>query len=73
MYLCNNPTPFPARHLPGIPSEKEVKENGVDLGEMQMRLLAQIEQLTLHAIAQEKRLQAQEKRIVELEVVRSAK
>lgn len=61
------------QHLPGIPSEKEVKENGVELGDMQMRLLAQIEQLTLHAIAQEKRLQAQEKRIAELEATRTAK
>jgi hypothetical protein len=54
-------------HLPGIPSEKEVKANGVDLGDMQVRLLAQIEQLNLHLIAQEKRLQVQEARLLELE------
>lgn len=45
-------------HLPGIPSEKEAVTNGVDLGDMQVRLLAQIEQLTLHMIAHEKAIDA---------------
>jgi len=45
-------------HLPGIPSEKEAITNGVDLGDMQVRLLAQIEQLTLHMIAHEKAIDA---------------
>jgi hypothetical protein len=38
------------RHLPGIPSEKEVAENGVSLGEMQAKLLQKIEELTLYVI-----------------------
>jgi hypothetical protein len=42
-------------HLPGIPSEAEVLEKGVSLGEMQSKLLAKIEELTLHAIEAEKR------------------
>jgi hypothetical protein len=37
-------------HLPEIPSAKEVAENGVNLGEMQSKLLAKIEELTLHMI-----------------------
>jgi hypothetical protein len=37
-------------HLPDIPSEAEVKEQGVSLGEMQAKLLAKIEELTLHMI-----------------------
>jgi hypothetical protein len=37
-------------HLPDIPSEAEVKENGVRLGEMQSKLLAKVEELTLHMI-----------------------
>jgi hypothetical protein len=45
-------------HLPGIPSEKEALENGVELGDMQVRLLAQIEQLTLHMIAHQKAIEA---------------
>jgi hypothetical protein len=42
-------------HLPGIPSAQEIAEHGVRMGEMQAKLLAKIEELTLHQIAQEKR------------------
>jgi hypothetical protein len=41
-------------HLPGIPSAEEVKANGVDLGEMNAKLLQKIEELTLHLIKLEK-------------------
>ncbi len=41
-------------HLPGIPSAIEVKNNGVDLGEMNAKLLQKIEELTLHLIRIEK-------------------
>jgi hypothetical protein len=37
-------------HLPGIPSAQEVKSNGVDLGEMNAKLLLKIEELTLYMI-----------------------
>ncbi len=37
-------------HLPDMPSEAEVKAQGVSLGDMQVRLLAKIEELTLHMI-----------------------
>lgn len=37
-------------HLPGIPTAADVKANGVDLGEMNARLLQKIEELTLHLI-----------------------
>jgi hypothetical protein len=47
-------------HLPGIPSAAEVAAGGVSLGDMQARLLAKIEELTLHQIALEKRLAALE-------------
>lgn len=47
-------------HLPGIPSAADVAENGVSLGEMQAKLLAKIEEMTLHQIAMEKRLRAVE-------------
>jgi len=43
-------------HLPGIPSAEEVKANGVDLGEMNAKLLRKIEELTLHLIKIEKEL-----------------
>lgn len=43
-------------HLPGIPSEAEAKEHGIDLGAMQVKLLQKVEELTLHAIAQQKEI-----------------
>jgi hypothetical protein len=43
------------RHLPDIPSEAEVKEKGVSVGDMQSKLLAKVEELTLHMIQADKR------------------
>lgn len=43
-------------HLPGIPSAKEVEANGLELGEMNKRLLQKIEELTLHLIRQESQI-----------------
>jgi hypothetical protein len=37
-------------HLPGIPTTAEVKNNGLDLGATQAKLLEKIEQLTLYTI-----------------------
>lgn len=45
------------KRLPGIPSEKAVKKNGVDLGDNQVLLLKKIEELTLYAIQLNKELQ----------------
>jgi DNA-binding transcriptional MerR regulator len=42
-------------HLPDIPSEAEVKEKGVSVGEMQSKLLAKVEELTLHMIQADER------------------
>lgn len=42
-------------HLPGIPSAAEVQTTGVNLGEMQTKLLAKIEELTLHMIQADER------------------
>lgn len=44
-------------HLPGIPSAKEVEENGVELGEMNAALLQKVEELTLYILQLEQRLQ----------------
>jgi len=43
-------------HLPGIPSAKEVQSNGVDLGEINAKLLKKIEELTLHLIEKDKEI-----------------
>lgn len=49
--------------LPDIPSEQEVQENGVNLGDMQVKLLQKIEELTLYTIEQQKQLEEQGKLI----------
>ncbi len=56
-------------HLVNIPSAKEVEENGVQLGEMNKKLLEKIEELTLYAIAQQKQLKEQEARLKKLEAL----
>lgn len=55
------------KHLPNIPSEKEVEEQGVELGEMQAKLLSKVEELTLHLIEQNKLLMEQNRKIAKLE------
>ena len=42
------------QHLPEIPSEAEVTENGINLGEMNAKLLQKIEELTLYLIEEHK-------------------
>ncbi len=54
------------KHLPGIPSEQEVQEKGVSVGEMQAKLLAKIEELTLHMIEADKRIRRLEQENQEL-------
>lgn len=46
------------KHLPEIPSEKQVIENGVDVGEMNKLLLQKVEELTLYLIQMEKKQDA---------------
>lgn len=48
------------KHLPGIPTTEEVNKDGVDLGEMNTKLLQKVEELTLHLIGQDKRMAALE-------------
>lgn len=43
-------------HLPKIPSEQEVAESGINLGEMDAKLLQKIEELTLYMIDVNKRV-----------------
>ncbi len=45
------------KHLPAIPSESEVKTSGIDLGEMQVKLLEKVEELTLYLIEQNKEIE----------------
>lgn len=43
-------------HLPGVPSAKEMKREGLNIGDNQMLLLQKIEELTLDAIEQNKKI-----------------
>jgi len=56
-------------HLPGVPSAQEVAEKGVSVGDMQAVLLAKIEELTLHQIELEKRVNAQQVEILRLKAL----
>jgi hypothetical protein len=66
-------------HLSEIPDQKTVEKNGVNLGEMNAKLLEKIEELTLYTIDQQKeieklkdqneRLNMQNKKIEELEEI----
>ncbi|HEY0656562.1 MAG TPA: hypothetical protein VGD65_25690 [Chryseosolibacter sp.] len=62
------------RHLPNIPSAEELKESGWQVGEMSNKLLEKVEELTLYLIelknqsdAQQKLIEEQQSRILELE------
>lgn len=55
------------RHLPNVPSEKEVLENGVELGQMSAILLQKVEELTLHMIQLSKENEELRQRISDLE------
>lgn len=56
-------------HLQNVPSAKEVKENGIELGEMAKIQQEKIEELTLYVIEQNKVNVKQSKEIEELKVL----
>ena len=56
-------------HLPGIPSQTEVEKTGVGLGEMQVRLLAKIEELTLHMIEADQKNREMAERLARVEAL----
>ncbi|NMN37166.1 hypothetical protein [Pedobacter sp. SG918] len=47
------------KHLPEIPTAKQMVDNGVNLGELNIKLLQKVEELTLHLIDKEKQLEMQ--------------
>jgi hypothetical protein len=54
------------KHLPEVPSAKEMEKNGVQLGEMNMLLLKKVEELTLYVIEQNKEIKELKNEIKEL-------
>lgn len=55
-------------HLPEIPSEKVMVEEGLDLAEMNKLLLQKIEELTLYLIEQNEKTENLSKEIEELKI-----
>ena len=54
------------RHLPGVPSEEEVTEHGIDVGGMQAVLLEKIEELTLYILRQQREIDTLKRELEEL-------
>ncbi|WP_057937329.1 hypothetical protein [Algoriphagus resistens] len=50
-------------HLPDVPTEAEVMENGINLAEMNVKLLEKVEELTLYILSQGSKIESQEKQI----------
>ncbi|MEJ0055097.1 MAG: hypothetical protein WDN75_05240 [Bacteroidota bacterium] len=47
------------KHLPEVPSAKEMEKNGINVSEMNMLLLKKIEELTLYVLELKKRMNRQ--------------
>ena len=58
-----------AGHLPGVPSEAEVMAEGYSIAEINRILLEKVEELTLHAIAQQEAIEEYDRLLLEGEEV----
>ncbi|UYQ94803.1 hypothetical protein MKQ68_06825 [Chitinophaga horti] len=56
-------------HLPDVPSAEEVAKDGIDLGDMDSRLLRKIEELTLYVIEQQKQIKAMQAEMADMKRV----
>ncbi|NBW38903.1 MAG: hypothetical protein EBR30_28590 [Cytophagia bacterium] len=54
------------KHLPEVPSAKEMETNGINLSEMNMLLLKKVEELTLHQIEANKKIELLQNQVLEL-------
>ncbi len=54
------------KHLPNIPSAKEIEATGIGLGDLQLRELEKIEELTLYILQLNERLEKLERENAEL-------
>jgi len=52
------------KHLPSIPSAKEIEEKGLNLGDVQRKMMEKIEELTLYIIQQQKEIEALKKAVL---------
>ncbi|WP_374174878.1 hypothetical protein [Flavobacterium tructae] len=54
------------KHLPEIASAKEMQKDGINLSEMNIKLLQKIEEMTLYMVEQNKRIKDLEKQMAEI-------
>lgn len=57
------------KHLPGIPNEQTVKSEGIELSEMNAKLLEKVEEMTLYIIQQQKAIEKLQNKVEQLEIV----
>jgi hypothetical protein len=55
------------KHLPNVPSEEELIEDGLDVEEMNKILMMKVEELTLYLIDQNKSIEELKAKVIELE------
>lgn len=55
------------KHLPGIPPASEMEKEGIDVEQVNIQLLKKIEELTLHIIEQNARIESLERKMAENE------
>ena len=55
------------KHLPNIPTAKEINENGLKIAETQTQMMQKIEELTLYIIEQDKKLTELQEKIAAIE------
>ncbi|MDO3383252.1 hypothetical protein [Gilvimarinus algae] len=54
------------RHLPNVPSAKEIEKDGLNMTDMQKLIMEKVEELTLYTIQQQEAIEEQRKLIAEL-------
>jgi hypothetical protein len=55
------------KRLPGMPSAAEVESKGMNVGEMQGKVVEKVEELTLYIIQQQKQIEASQKQVEALQ------
>jgi len=61
------------KHLPNVPSAKEVQEKGAHVAELMTSMMAKIEELTLHAIKQQKEIDELKKVLTKKDIEKNEK
>jgi hypothetical protein len=58
------------KHLPNIPSAKEIEKNGLSVGETQKKMMEKIEELTLYLIESNKQIESLKKQVDDLQKIK---